>query len=200
MASMVGMAIAATHAHALVFNLNVVYTGATPGGSGPWAKITITDVATNKVNVRVDHLLTDVTEDRFISNVYLNLDPFVAGPPVISNEVNSNKRNGAVAFSLNGIAGAAGNNFDVRVPFQTSGSGGGVNRLKQGEFWSADLTATGLAAAKFNAVSDNGLFAGAHIQALTNSPGSGHITTPEPGTWAAVGLGALAICRRKRKS
>lgn len=180
---------------ALTFNLSAVYTGATPGGAAPWATVTITDVAANKVNLRIDHNATSAA-GQFISNLYLNLDPFV-GSMTISNEQNANKRDGVLGLSLNGINGAAGNQFDMRVSFHTSNSGGGVDRLKPGEFWSADLTGTGLAAANFNSVDNNGLYVGAHFQGLAGGL-SGHTTVPEPGTMAAMGLGAFAFLRRRR--
>lgn len=181
---------------ALTFNLSAIYTGATPGGTAPWATVTITDVAANKVNLRIDHNASSAA-GQFISNLYLNLDPFV-GSMAISNEVNSNKRNGALGLSLNGINGAAGNQFDMSVSFNTSNSNGGANRLKPGEFWSADLTGTGLAAANFNSVDNNGLYVGAHLQGISGGLSS-HITqVPEPGTIAALGLGAMAFLRRRR--
>ena len=181
---------------ALTFSLSAIYTGATPGGAAPWATVTITDVAANKVNLRIDHNATSAA-GQFISNLYLNLDPFV-GSMTISNEVNSNKRDGAIGLSINGINGAAGNQFDMRVSFNTANSGGGVNRLKPGEFWSADLTGTGLAAANFNSVDNNGLYVGAHVQGIAGNLSS-HITqVPEPGTMAALGLGALAFLRPRR--
>ncbi|MBX7132012.1 MAG: PEP-CTERM sorting domain-containing protein [Fimbriimonadaceae bacterium] len=181
---------------ALTFNLNSVYTGATPGGTAPWATVTITDVAANIVNLRIDHNASSAA-GQFISNLYLNLDPFI-GSMTISNEVNSNKRDGAIGLSLNGINGAAGNQFDMVVPFETSNSGGGVNRLKPGEFWSADLTASGLSSSNFNSVNNKGNYVGAHVQGIAGGLSS-HITqVPEPGTMAALGLGALAFLRRRR--
>lgn len=198
LAGMVVVGVAAsTASHALVFNLDTIYTGATPGGSPPWVTVTITDIGVDMVNLRVDHNASSAA-GQFVSNLYLNLDPFI-GSMTISNEVNANKRDGAIALSLNGINGAAGNQFDMGISFETSNAGGGVNRLKPGEFWSADLTAVGLSSANFNAVNNNGLYNGAHMQGIAGGL-SGHITTvPEPGSIAALGLGALALLRRRAR-
>lgn len=196
-AAMATLGFAANVAHALTFDLNLVYTGATPGGVAPWMTITITDVAADTVNMSISHNASSAA-NQFISDVYFNLDPFV-GSMSISNEVNANKRNGAIAFSNNGINGAAGNQFDMNVKFVTSNSGGGVNRLKPGETWSADLMAAGLSANSFNAVNNMGNYVGAHVQGIAGGL-SGHVTTPEPGTWAAIGLGALALLRKRKKA
>lgn len=195
--TILGVAACSVAGHALVFNLDGVYTGATPGGTAPWATVTITDVAANKVNLRIDHNATSAA-GQFITSLYLNIDPFVGGI-TLSNEMNSNKRSGAIQNVLNGVNGAAGNNFDLGVDFETSNSGGGVNRLKPGEFWSADLTGTGLSAASFNAVNNKGNYVGSHMQGI-NGNLSGHITVvPEPASLAALGLGAFALLRRRSK-
>jgi len=188
---------------ALVFNLNTTYTGTAPAGTAPWARLTVTNVAANKVNVKFEHLSTSA-ESRFITSLYLNLSPFISNLAIVSGtEVNGNKRDG-FTVSNNGVNGAAGNNFDVGVGFKTSNSGGGVNRLKQGEFWSADLTGTGLSALTFATANNKGNFIGAHIQGL-NGGQSGHITTtgqpvPEPASLAALGMGAVALLRRRKKA
>lgn len=184
-------------AEALVFDLSTIYTGSTPQGTGPWAKITLTDVAANTVNLRFDHNASSVT-GQFLTSLYLNLDPFV-GSITTSNEVNANKRNGSIDLVQNGVHGAAGNLFDLGVSFNTANSGGGVNRLKPGEFWSIDLIGTGLSSASFNAVNNKGHYVGAHMQGI---PGglSGHITAvPEPATMAALGLGLAGMIRARRK-
>lgn len=189
--------VGAVSAQAITFNLSNVYTGATPGGSAPWITVNITDVATDTVNIAVTHNATSAV-GQFVASLYLNLDPFISSA-TISNEVNANKRNGAITFANNGVNGAAGNQFDMGISFVTSNSGGGVNRLKPNETWSADLTATGLNAGNFTSLTNNGLPIGAHIQGIVGTIGSGHVTTvPEPGTVAALGLGALVLLRRRK--
>ncbi|HMS54052.1 MAG TPA: PEP-CTERM sorting domain-containing protein [Fimbriimonadaceae bacterium] len=195
-AAMATLGFAANAAHALTFDLSLVYTGATPGGTAPWMTITITDVAADTVNMSISHNASSAA-GQFISDVYFNLDPFV-GSMSVSNEVNANKRSG-LTLSNNGINGAAGNVFDMNVQFVTSNSSGGANRLKPGETWSADLMAAGLSANSFNAVNNMGNYVGAHLQGIQGGLSS-HITTPEPGTWAAIGLGALALLRKRKKA
>ncbi len=181
----------------VTFNLNSIYTGATPNGTAPWVTITIDDIAANKVNVRVDHNATSVAP-QFVSKVWLNVSPFVSDI-TISNEVNANKRDG-FSLSNNNVNGGGGHVFDMELSFVTSNSGGGVNRLKPGEFWSGDMTGTGLTATNFLDVSNNGLLAGAQIQGI-DGVNSGHVgIVPEPATMTALALGIGAIAaRRKRK-
>lgn len=188
-------ACASRSADALVLNLDTIYSGPTPSGSAPWVTVTITDVAPNKVNLKIDHNASS-SAGQFVSAVYLNIDPFV-GAVTLSNEVNANKRNGNLDLALNGVHGASGNLFDLGVSFKTSNSGAGVNRLKPGEFWSADLTGTGLHSALFNHVDNNGLYVGAHMQGIQGGLSS-HLTTPEPASMAAIGFGILGILGRRR--
>lgn len=184
-------------AEALTLDLGIVYTGSTPGGTAPWVTVTINDITANTVNVRVDHNASSAT-GQFVSDVYLNLNPFVS-PIVLSNEINANKRNGVISLSNNGVNGAAGNNFDLGISFKTSNAQSGVNRLKPGEFWSADFSGTGLSAASFFAANNRGNFVGAHVQGISGGL-SGHITAvPEPATLTALALGAAAVLRRRRK-
>ena len=180
----------------VTFNLNTIYTGATPGGIAPLVTITIADIAANKVNVQVDHNASSAS-GQFISNVYLNLNPFV-GSIVVSNEVNSNKRDG-FSNALNGVNGAAGNNFDMEISFETSNSGGGLNRLKPGELWSGDLTGAGLSATNFLATSDNGLSAGAHLQGIAGGLSSHVGVVPEPATMFGIAMGIAAIASKRRR-
>lgn len=195
--AVLGVVSAVAASHAVVFDLNFVYTGATPGGSAPWVRVTVNDVAANKVNLKIEHL-SGSAAGQFISNVYLNLNPLF-GSMSISNEVNSNKRSGALTFGNQSINGG-GQRWDMRVAFETSNSGGGVNRLKPNELWSADLSASGLSAANFLDTNDDGSYAGAHLQGIAGGLSS-HISSvvPEPTSVAALAIGAVGLFLRRRK-
>ena len=89
-ALLVASTAAATSSQAIVFNLNTVYTGATPGGVAPWMTITINDVSTDVVNMIISHNATSAP-GQFISDVYFNIAPSVSSVS-LSAEVNANKR------------------------------------------------------------------------------------------------------------
>ena len=181
----------------LIYNLNTIYTGGTPGGPAPWVTITMSDIVANKVNVLVEHSASS-TIGQFVSNVYLNLDPFVSGI-TLSNEVNANKRDNHNT-ALNGINGGAGQTFDLEINFITSNSGGGVNRLKPGEFWSGNLTGTGLSTTNFISANKDGYFAAAKIQGIDGGAISSHFgVVPEPATLLIFSVGVTAILHRRRR-
>jgi len=187
---------------AVVLNFNNLISGTQPGGTGPFVTVTITDVATNKINLRVDHNAGSAS-GQFVSYVMLNLGA-IPGSPAFSSVLNQNKLSGnntsAIQFGNDAFNGVGGANFDLRVNFNVSNAGGGVNRLKAGEFFSTDISAVGLDSSDFGSVV-NGRIGEVHVQGIgQDGEFSGKLdAVPEPGTMVALGLGAIALIRKRRR-
>ena len=120
-----------------------------------------------------------------------------------SGQAPANKFSGGITQGLN-TEQDAGLNFDLRQQFQTSNSGGGVNRLKPGESISFTLTGAGVDANDFlstavpNGGNRNDVFAMIHLQGLPNGQSVKLGSVPEPASLVAIGLGLAAIIRKRR--
>jgi hypothetical protein len=195
--------VTAMQAHADVsFDFGVVLTGDTPVGSTPWANVSIVDSGADTVTVTVTNL-TDPADGQFLTALYLNIDPFV--DVTASNFVGGDIFNpdntvldGEDAFHT------ANYTFDLFANFDTSNSGG--TRFNGGDSVSFDLSGDGLSSASFLVASSKDgspdTFGMIHIQGIPgDGEGSSKIgTVPEPASMAVLGLGALALARRRRKN
>ncbi len=114
---------------------------------------------------------------QFLSRLWLNVDPFTS-VSLVSGSVTGDATVGSVSSSSNGENGAAGNKFDVFVLFETANNPG---RLTGNETVGFHLTGTGLDAAAFQSLTNNGIPVGAQIQGITGGLSS-HVTVPEPGS------------------
>lgn len=187
------LAISAIGANALVFDLNTVYTGATPTGTSPFATVSITDFAADEVAVTVTANGGWVAS-QFLSRLWLNVDPFTS-VSLVSGSVTGAATVGSVSSSSNSENGGAGNKFDVSVLFEVSNNPG---RLTGGETVGFRLTGSGLSAADFNSLTNNGIPVGAHIQGITGGLSS-HVTVPEPGSIAAIVTGVIGLLGLRRR-
>lgn len=199
----IGAFVGVTANAVVIFDFNTVYTGVLPGGTAPFATATISDVAADTVRLRLDHNAGSA-DGQFITQLNLNM---VSVPSSISfsNYVNLAKFNLPITYGENFFTDA-GTQFDMKVQFQTSGAGGGVNRLKPGEFVSVDMTATGLTANNFLAYSNpvDGMppvLALLHMQGIgPDGEESGKLEgVPEPATLLALGAGLAALASKRRK-
>lgn len=199
----IGAFVGVTANAVVIFDFNTVYTGVLPEGTPPFATATISDVGVDTVRLRLDHNVGSAN-GQFITQLNLNMVS-VPGSISFSNYVNLNKFNLPITYGENFFTDA-GTQFDMKVQFQTSGAGGGVNRLRPGEHVSVDMTATGLTANNFLAYSnpvDNmpPVLALLHMQGIgPDGEDSGKLEgVPEPATLLALGAGLAALASKRRK-
>ncbi|MER3413378.1 MAG: hypothetical protein C4340_00950 [Armatimonadota bacterium] len=182
----------------VVYDFDVLVTGAMPQGTSPWATLTIQNSGADTVNMTLTHNAGSA-QGQFISKLLLNIDPFATGLSIIPG---SPKIVGW-GYGVDQFTDASGK-FDMYVNFQVSNQNGGADRLKPGESVSWQVTGNGLDENHFVALSQGNLnvFGLLHIQGIPPDGGSGKVApVPEPGTLTAiaVGLAALASRRLKRK-
>lgn len=187
----------AANAASYTFNFTSLVTGDPPGGTNI-ASLTIADSGANQVLVTLNHNATS-SAGQFITQLWFNLDPFQV--PTQTNRSPIGKFNGTIVAALNGV-GSAGVNFDLEQAFETSNSGGGVNRLKPGESISFNLSGSGLDAGDFVSKSTGNrtdLYAMIHLQGIAGGLSAKIGAVPEPATMAVLGLGLVPVLRRRRK-
>lgn len=180
-------------------------TGEPPGGSTPWAKLTIQNHAANQVKFTLD---TYLLANEFVGEMRLNLDPYQS-VSLLSTNVSG------LQLAQSGNNGEQG--FDIYLAFPKQ-----LNKRVKGTtsvWWI--LSGTGIDETHFNALSvANGVngnrLAMLHVQNIAgdnNRDGrredSGKVVPmsgpqgsviPEPATLALFGLGLAAplIARRRR--
>jgi hypothetical protein len=183
------------------FDFDTLITGDPPGGSAI-ATMTIEDAGADSVLVTLNHNSTSAA-GQFITGLWFNVDPFVEVTQ--SSQTPVNKFDGPISLGHNSLLDA-GLNFDLSQAFQTSNAGGGANRLNPGESVSFMLSGSGVDAADFvsTAIPNGGnrddVLAMIHLQGIEGG-GSAKIgsVVPEPATMGAVGIGILALLRRRRR-
>jgi len=178
---------------AIVFDFGSIVTGA-PQGGPLYARITLTNAGADTVSILLENTAqTPAATGQAIMRALLNVDPFVTGLNVTSG---SSKFTG-FSISQDG-ENDAGSFFDLRLSFATAMG----NRVLPGDSVLMTATGTGLTESSFNTVS--GGVAREGMIHLINIPPDGlsaKVSTgvPEPATFAALGLGALALVRRRRR-
>lgn len=188
----------------LTFDFTDLITGIMPSSSSPVATLTIQDVGLNTVHVTLSHNAGSAS-GQFITGLWFNLNPLPTGL-VLNNPTPANKFDGASSFGLN-TEQRAGLNFDAHQGFETSGSGGGVNRLKPGENVFFELSGLGLDASDFLSTAvptggqRNDVIAMIHVQGIATGESSGHVAAvvPEPLTFVPVATGLMLLGRRRSR-
>lgn len=196
--ALAGLGILSSFASAAVtFDFSIVYTGADPGGDAPWATLVIENSGVDEVTLTLTHNSTSAA-DQFLTELNLNIDNL----PGDLAESNVDSKITGIDWGLDAF-NDAGQQFDLRVNFETSNSGGGVNRVKPGDSVSFTLSGSGLDELDFDVFSvpsgDGEPVKGlVHIQGIEGEFSSKVAPVPEPASMAALGLGALALIRRRR--
>ncbi|GIV05561.1 MAG: hypothetical protein KatS3mg016_1136 [Fimbriimonadales bacterium] len=172
------------NAHATTsFVFNTVYTGGTPSGTSPWAKMTIQDI-TGGVQITLNHSPLSAS-GQFISEINLKFNTAPTG---------SNFAGDPYVMSIGGFGGYidAGLSFNASVRFKVSPP---ASRLLPG----------GSSTFKLFGVSESNFVGGdtgamIHIQGLPGGDSS-KVVAPEPASMLALGVGLtglLGLRRRKR--
>jgi hypothetical protein len=196
-----GLGLLAGLANATVtFNFDQVYSGDTPGGTSPWATLSISNDGAGQVKFTLSHNAGS-TAGQFLTELDLSMTGI---PGDFASVTPLDSKISGIDFGDN-FTTDAGQQFDYRVSFQTTGSGGGVHRLKPGESVSWDMTGTGLTEDVFNTLSDphgatSPVFALLHLQGIPGGGSAKLAPVPEPATLSILGIGALGLIRRRRQS
>lgn len=184
----------------LIIDFDRKLTGDDPGGSGPFATLTIEDIAANHVKLELTHN-SGSAGGQFITRLLLNLTSIPGDiAPVLPLH---SKISGSPSFG-NDAFNDAGYRFDMDLHFHTSGANGGALRLKPGESATLELTGTGLDALDFETIatgSPERIYGLIHLQGIDGGGSAKLIgdVIPEPTTMLALGAGIAALAARRRK-
>ncbi len=180
----------------VTFDFTELVTGQPPGGSAPWATLTIENAGTDTVDMTLAHNATSAS-GQFISLLLLNMDPYPVDPALIESSPKIVDWDfGPDAFPN------AGGRFDMQVKFATSNAGGGVNRLKPGESVSWQVTGGGLIETDFQSLSTGGLnvFTMIHLQGIAGGGSAKLAPVPEPASLLVLVAGSALLLIRRRRS
>lgn len=187
------------------FELDFIFSG--PGEPtntvGPWVTAVFSDVSTDTVDLTISAPgMTGDTEK--VSAMYFNLDPSL---DVTLLNFSSMITSDNVELSMFGIGlgddahqANGDGHFDILIDFNKDGESKAFNEDETVQF---TITLAGLTAESFNFPStmDGGegeYSVAGHLLSVGVGEDSAWITVPEPATIALLGLGALALLRKRR--
>lgn len=192
-----GVLLGTTQANATItFYFTDVVSG-TPEGGPTWGILTITDAGGGNVNFSFEN--TSEFDGSFISKLLLNVDPFVTSLTMTWDNVADAE---IIGYSFDQDSeNDSGSSFDFAINFDPSDP----DRFWKGETVNWSVYGDGLTEDHFNTWSAGNTerLALMHIQAVDSNGNSAKIQpgdpVPEPASLAALGLGALALLRRRKK-
>ena len=176
---------------AIIFEFNIVIAG-NPQGGPVFATLLIEDSGVDTVSLTLSHTADPgPAGGQSIKTLLLNVDPFVAG--VVTS---GSSKFTSYSFSENG-KNDSGASFDLKIDFDTAMN----NRFLAGDSVAMTATGTGLTENSFNAFSEGVPYLGMiHFISIPPDQDSGKVVAvPEPASLFALGLGAVALLRRRKK-
>jgi hypothetical protein len=180
---------------AIVFEFGTIVNGA-PVGGPLYGRLTITNAGANTVSLVLENTATlPAAAGQAFHRLHLNVDPFIGGLVVSSGDPHFE------SFSYSQDSqNDAGSKFDLQINLDIAPP---ADRFLPGDSMTMTATATGLTEDHFNNFSaGTPRQAMIHIISIPTDGSSAKVTTPvpEPASFAALGLGALALLRRRRKN
>ncbi len=187
---------AASASATITFYFTDVVSG-TPEGGPTWGILTITDAGGGYVDFSFEN--TSTFDGSFISKLLLNVDPFVSGLTMTWDGTADAE---IIGYSFDQDSeNDSGSSFDFVINFDPSDP----DRFFAGETVNWQVYGDGLTENSFNTLSagNSERLALLHVQNIDSEGGSAKIQpgdpVPEPASLAALGLGALALLRRRKK-
>lgn len=167
------------------WDFGTVVSGDTPGGTAPWANLTGTASGNDTNFVLTFNGNNGAPADEFLKQLDLAYTGGFGSNSTLTT--GSSSITGATFGSLTD----AGGKFDVKIDFSTPNNS---DRVNPGEV--VDFTIT-------NSNVDNFTTGLLHINNTPGNEGSGKVApgaVPEPASMAALGMGALGLLGRRRRS
>lgn len=147
-------------ASAVAYDFSTIHTSSgTPGGSAPYARLTVTQDGAGKVDFKFEAL--DLAATEFISYLKFNVAGAANNPSfTVSDKVKTGSFDLPEFSFKKEEKNDAGLGFDVFVSFETSSSNGGAKRFTDGDIFEWSLSRAGFT------VADIDLPAMIHLQGI----------------------------------